>query len=196
MCDGRGVLTVSQYAALGAAESGYRELVEGRLVQSPTASPDHNYACGNLISQLSAQLPAHLQVSYALDVDLELAPADAPGFVRRPDLVVFHRGAVADLVPASEVVLAVEVLSAHSHYTDRRCKRLDYAEAGIPFYWLVDLTAPVSLTALRLTPDRSYEEALPVVEVFEARDPFPLRLVLDQLIDRAPVRTELPTRRS
>ncbi|GLY52032.1 Uma2 family endonuclease [Lentzea sp. NBRC 102530] len=179
MCDGRVVLTVAQYAALGAAESGYRELVEGRLVQSPAASTDHNHACGNLISQLAAQLPAHLQVTYAPEVDLELAPADAPGFVRRPDLVVCHPG--QDLVPASRVVLAVEVVSPHSRYTDRRCKRLDYAEAGIPFYWLVDLTAPVSLTALRLTPERSYEEAPPAVEVFEARDPFPLRLHLDRL---------------
>ncbi|MFD4673470.1 Uma2 family endonuclease [Lentzea sp. NPDC058450] len=174
-------LTVAQYTALGAAESGYAELVEGRLVLSPGALADHNFACGNLISQLSAHLPAHLQVTYALDVNLELAPADAPGFVRRPDLVVCHRSAVQALVPASEVVVAVEVLSTHSHYTDRRCKRLDYAEAGIPFYWLVDLTAPVSLTPLRLTPDRSYEEAPAATETYEARDPFPVRLDLTQL---------------
>lgn len=177
-------LTVAQFAALGAAESGYTELVEGRPVLSPAGLAEHNFACGNLISQLAGQLPAHLQVTYAPDVDLELAPPDAPGFVRRPDLVVFHRGASGqDLVRAREVVLAVEVLSPHSHYTDRLAKRLDYAEAGIPFYWLVDLAEPVSLTPLRLTPARSFEEAPPATTTYEARDPFPVRIELDQLVD-------------
>ncbi|SEP87178.1 Uma2 family endonuclease [Lentzea albida] len=172
-------LTVAQFTALGPAHSGYTELVEGRPVSSPAAAAGHNFACGNLISQLAAQLPAHLRVTYAPDVDLELAPPDAPGFVRRPDVVVFHRGA-SDPVRASEVVLAVEVLSPHSHYTDRRAKRLDYAEARIPFYWLVDAA---SLTPLRLTQEGVFEEAPVATTTYETRDPFPVRIELDQLVD-------------
>ena len=173
-------LTVAQYTALGPADSGYTELVEGRLVLSPASTSAHNFACGNLISQLAGQLPAHLRVTYAPEVDLRLAPADAPGFVRRPDLVVHHRGS-ADLVQACEVVLAVEVLSPHSHYTDRRAKRLDYAEAGIPFYWLVDAA---SLIPLRLTPEGVFEEEPAATTTYETRDPFPVRIELDQLVDR------------
>jgi len=183
MCDGDSVtelLTVAQYAALG--EAGCTELVEGRLIRSPSALTDHNFACGNLIMQLAGQLPEHLQVTYGVDVDLELAPAGRPGFVRRPDLVVFPRGARDGLVRAAEVVLAVEVLSFHSHYTDRRAKRLDYAEAGIPFYWIVDLD-PISLTPLRLTEERVYEEAPAETGVHEAVEPFPLKIQMDQLSD-------------
>ncbi|MDX8143583.1 Uma2 family endonuclease [Lentzea sp. BCCO 10_0061] len=178
------LLTVAQYAALGEAEAGYTELVEGRLIRSPKALAEHNYACGNLIMQLAGQLPEDLQVTYAVEVDLELAPSDKPGFVRRPDLVVFQRGRrTGGLVRAAEVVLAVEVLSSNSHYTDRRAKRLDYAEAGIPFYWIVDLAEPVSLTPLRLTEERVYQEAPAETGVHEAVEPFPLKIQMDLLID-------------
>lgn len=186
MCHGDRVtelLTVAQYAALGEVEAGYTELVEGRLIRSPKALADHNFACGNLIMQLAGQLPEGLQVTYAVDVDLELAPPGEPGFVRRPDLVVFQRGRqTGGLVRAAEVVLAVEVLSSDSHYTDRRAKRLDYAEAGIPFYWLVDLDEPVSLTSLRLT-ERRYQEASAETGVHEAVEPFALKIQLDLLTE-------------
>ncbi|WP_245822650.1 Uma2 family endonuclease [Lentzea waywayandensis] len=177
------LLTVAQYAALGEVEAGYTELVEGRLIRSPKALADHNFACGNLIMQLAGQLPEDLQVTYAVDVDLELAPPGKPGFVRRPDLVVSRRRtAEGGLVRAGEVVLAVEVLSFNSHYTDRRAKRLDYAEAGIPFYWIVDLDEPVSLTPLRLT-ERRYQEASAETGVYEAVEPFPCRIQMDRLTE-------------
>ncbi|MGH3611494.1 MAG: Uma2 family endonuclease [Pseudonocardia sp.] len=47
----------------------------------------------------------------------------------------------------------MEVLSPGSHRTDHVAKRADYADAGIPHYWIVDLdprcrcspaTSPVS----------------------------------------------------
>lgn len=171
------LLTVAQYARLGVAG----ELVEGRLITSPAGLSPHNFACGNLIMQLAGQLPAHLEVVYGPDVDLELAPPDAPGFVRRPDVVVCHRGSQR-LLRAAEVAIAVEVVSPDSRYTDRRAKRLDYAEAGIPFYWIVDL-APLSLTPLRLGQDRRYEDLTASTDVHESAEPFPVRIQLAQLID-------------
>jgi len=170
------LLTVAQYAARG--DTGCAELVEGRLLASPGTLADHNFACGNLITQLAAQLPAHLEVVYSPDVDLELAPPDRPGFVRRPDVVVFRRGTRTQLVRASDVVLAVEVLSPDSHYTDRQAKRLDYAQAGIPHYWIVDLGKPVSLTALRLDEERAFHEVAAADGIYE---PLRLEVRLDQL---------------
>ncbi|MDT0350831.1 hypothetical protein [Pseudonocardia charpentierae] len=58
----------------------------------------HAQALTGLWSQLRPQLPQGFEGITAVDVDLELAPADAPGFSRRPDLVVVRHDAGRDEV--------------------------------------------------------------------------------------------------
>lgn len=183
-----GLLTVAQYAALGETEDGCTELVEGRLIMSPSPQADHNVAGMNLAMQLSVQVPEDLEVIPGLDVDLELAPPDQPGFVRRPDLMVAKRSArkrqraEGGLIKASEVVLVVEILSPSSRRTDYRAKRDEYADAGIPFYWIVDVEEPVSLAPMHLVGTFGYQEAPAETRVYEAVEPFPLKIRVDQLI--------------
>ncbi|OLT02996.1 hypothetical protein BJF90_27145 [Pseudonocardia sp. CNS-004] len=43
--------------------------------------------------------------------------------------------------------LAVEILSTGTRRVDRVLKFSEYAEGGIPRYWIVDLDAPTSLLA-------------------------------------------------
>jgi Uma2 family endonuclease len=180
------LLTIAEYAALGELESGYTELVEGRLLLSPGPTPDHNLASAELYYQLRPQLPDPLAVLQSVDVDLELAPADQPGFARRPDLVVVLRAAKArvraegGLLRASEVVVVVEIVTPDSRRTDTVAKRAEYADAGIPHYWMVDLAKPVSLVAGRLA-DRSGYQDSSATGGFTSVDPFPVLLHLDRL---------------
>lgn len=184
-----GPLTIAQYIALGETEDGYTELVDGRLVMFPNSLIDHARVSLNLLMQIKGQLPDDLEVIPNVDVNLELAPPDAPGFVRRPDLIVVQRSArrrlAAEdgLIRAAEVVLAVEVLSPISHYTDSHTKRAEYAEAGIPFYWIVDLDAPISLAPMHLAGEFGYQDVPPETRVYEAVEPFPLKIQVDRLID-------------
>ncbi|SEQ25450.1 Endonuclease, Uma2 family (restriction endonuclease fold) [Lentzea xinjiangensis] len=184
-----GLLTVAQYAALGETEDGYTELVEGRLIMSPSPLVDHNVAGFNLGMQLAGQLPDDLLLIPDMDVDLELVPPDQPGFVRRPDLIVAQRSArkrqntEGGLIKASEVVLVVEILSPSSRRTDYRAKRDEYADAGIPFYWIIDLDEPVSLAPLHLAGDFGYQEAPAETGTYEAVEPFPLKVQVDRLTD-------------
>ena len=186
---GTGPLTVDQYIALGETEDGYTELVDGRLIMFPNALIVHARASTDLAIQLVGQLPDDLELIPSVDVNLELAPPDKPGFVRRPDFVVIQRSARRrldaedGLIRATEVVLAVEVLSPISRYTDSQTKRAEYAEAGIPFYWIVDPEEPVSLTPLQLAGDSGYREAPAKTGVYEAVEPFSLKIQLDRLID-------------
>lgn len=182
-------MTVAQYAALGETEDGYTELVNGRLIMSPSAIPEHNLAGMNLAMQLVGQLPDELEVILDMDVNLELASPDKPGYVRRPDLIVVRRSArrrrkaEGGLIKASEVVLAVETLSPSSRNTDYRAKRDEYAWAGIPFYWIIDLDEPISLAAMHLAGEFGYQEAPAETRVYEAVEPFPLKIQVDRLID-------------
>jgi Uma2 family endonuclease len=123
-----------------------------------------------------------------VDVDLELAAADRPGFVRRPDLVVVTREALqrveseGGVVRASEVTVAVELVSPGSQRTDHVTKRGEYADAGIPHYWIVDITEPVSLLACHLAGEFGYADRGAVTGTFTATAPFAVEIDLDSLL--------------
>lgn len=181
-------LTVAEYLEIGEVEPGYAELAEGRLELSPSPVFDHGGAAFELGVQLRPQLPAELRIILDMDVDLQLAAADAPGTVRRPDLIVVRRAAgmriraEGGLVLASEVVVAVEIISPSSRRLDNVGKRHEYADAGIPRYWIVDLDEPVSLVACHLAGDFGYVDGGAVTGVFRTTEPFPVEIDLDALL--------------
>ena len=182
------LLTVDEYADLGETDSGYTELLEGRLLMSPSPVPDHNVAVAELLVQLRPQLPDHLEVIPDVDVDLQLAEPDQPGFSRRPDLVIVARAARArlrtegGLIRAGEVLIVVEVVSPGSRRTDYVTKRGEYADAGIPHYWIVDLDKPVSLVDCHLAEGFGYQDGGSITDIFTTTEPFPIRLQLDRLL--------------
>ncbi|MBV9313134.1 MAG: Uma2 family endonuclease [Pseudonocardia sp.] len=179
--------TVAEYLALGETEPGYSELVEGRMIVNPGPSPDHNLAGLGLALALRQQVPADLVVIPDLDVDLELARPDKPGFVRRPDVVVAQRTglkrvrAEGGAIRASEVVLVIEVVSPSSVRTDNVIKRAEYADAGIPHYWIVDLSEPASVLVCHLAGEFGYVDGGWVTGVFGVSDPFRAEIDLNSL---------------
>ncbi|MPY98642.1 MAG: Uma2 family endonuclease [Actinophytocola sp.] len=181
------LLTVAEYAALGEPDFGYTELVEGRLMMSPSPTPRHNIASFELAAQLKPQLPSNLTVVQDVDVDLGLVPADSPGFSRRPDLVIVERAAIdrvgdeGGMLRASEVVVVIEIVSPSSHRIDYKHKHGEYADASIPYYWILDLSDPLSLAASHLAGEFGYQDAPAVTEMFSTSEPFDIQVALNQL---------------
>jgi Uma2 family endonuclease len=181
------LLTIAEYAALGETEPGYTELVEGRLLMSPSPAPKHNIASGELFVQLREQVPPHLQAIQDIDIDLELAASDEPGFSRRPDLIVVARSEVdrvdreGGLLRASAVQVVVEIVSPGSRRTDKISKRSEYEDAGIPWYWIVDFTQPISLVACYCTKEFGYQDHQRVTGTFTTEEPFPVTIDLERL---------------
>ncbi|MGQ0773664.1 MAG: Uma2 family endonuclease [Pseudonocardiales bacterium] len=153
-------------------------------MSSGVTPSDHNFAELEMAMQLRPQLPDHLEVILDVDVDLELADPDQPGFSRRPDLVIVQRSArqrvraVGGLIRACEVSVVAEIVSPGSHRTDHVAKRSEYADAGIPYYWIVDLDEPVSLLDCHLAEGFGYQDSGGVTGVFTTTEPFPVRLHL------------------
>jgi Uma2 family endonuclease len=182
------LLTIGEYAALGETEHGYTELIEGRLIMSPSPVPDHNNAGFELGIALRPRLPEDFEVQLDVDVDLQLASPDEPGSSRRPDLMVVSREArkrvraEGGMIRASEVLLVVEIVSPSSKRTDHVHKRNDYADAGIPNYWIVDIDEPISLTACRLTEQFGYQDDQVATGVFRTEVPFPVEVDLSRLV--------------
>jgi Uma2 family endonuclease len=182
------LLTVREYAQLGEDTQGRTELQEGSLVMSPSPSLDHNTAALRIAVQLGPQLPHHLSTVIDVDMNLDLVPVDEPGgSSRRPDVVVFDAAAKSRLrqeggiLSAHDVVVAIEIVSPGSRRTDNIVKRAEYADAGIPHYWIVDIDGPVSLVSCRLTEKFGYIDDVVATGTFSTEKPFPVTLNLDEL---------------
>jgi len=181
-------LTVAEYAALPEDGEIRYELQEGILVMAPSLITDHQRCLRRLLRELEDQVPDGLEPIPDVDIDLQLVRPAQPGFVRRPDLVVVTCAAIErtrrerGLLRASDVVLALEIISPSSRRMDTVVKHGEYADAGIPHYWVVDLDGDVSLTACHLAGDFGYASAAPSTGIFTAMNPFPVRLVLGGLV--------------
>ena len=112
--------------------------------------------------------------------------AHGPSTVRVPDLVLPLEAGPADEArfDATEILLAVEIVSPGSRRTDYVAKRYDYEQAGIPFYWIIDPDER-RVRCLELV-DRAYRE----IDVPEDGDgvtlprPVPIRFGWDRLLGR------------
>lgn len=163
------------------------ELQEGNLIVKTSPPPKHGHAAFQLGHQLQPQLPSDHLVLMEIDVNLELAPADKPGTVRKPDLYVVSRREAdracssGELVRASGVLLAVEVLSPSSMRMDRVIKFAEYADSGIEHYWMIDLEPPISLRAFHLAGPFGYRESEEATGTYSAQEPFPATIDLTAL---------------
>jgi Uma2 family endonuclease len=143
----QGLWTEAQYLRLGAQTNRLLEFTDG-VIEVPPMPNDRHQAISLLLIQLL------LPVVRARSGTLRHAPLSLrirPGKYREPDLLLllasrdprkqsdFWRG--ADLV--------IEIVSPDNPERDRRVKRADYAEAGIPEYWIVDPLTE-TITVLRL----------------------------------------------
>ena len=186
-----GLLTVADFAALPEDEGHRWELLEGNLLMSPSPRPRHMAASARFDRQLAPQLPSQLESVPDVDVDLALSPADQPGTVRLPDLVVVRRSALArveadgTLLRASDVVIVVEIVSPGSQRMDTVVKRGEYSDAGIPYYWIINLDRPVSLLACHLAGAFGYEDSGELTGRYDSTDPFPISIDLESLVASA-----------
>lgn len=182
------LLTVEEWEALGETEC-RAELVAGLVVEEEPATWNHNNGQDNLKASLQAQLSRE-QWAVGRDQGVYLR-REFPPTDRVPDLVVIPR-AVYDgakhSVEKTDVVLVVEFLSQGGRRRDLVVKRAEYAEAGIPHYWIIDLEAADPATrflALELGSDGQYHEQEGVFdgERVAVTEPFEVSFAIADLME-------------
>lgn len=157
------LLTLEEWDALPEDVSRQFELVDGVLQMSPRPTLNHQIAITLLCAQLNGALMAH-QLIAVPEVDVALVEAFPP-LLRAPDIVIVSLAdARAGLkrCRADQVRLAIEIISPGTARVDRVAKMADYAEAGIPNYWIVDLDGEVTLDAFTLV-DTTYQPSMTAV---------------------------------
>jgi Uma2 family endonuclease len=179
----RDLVTLEEWDALELDEARRWELVEGGIVMTPRPRPLHQIVSKNLTRLLDERRPHSLAVLQEVEVTVE---ARFPPTVRDPDLVVVNRSVVDRnpvRVDALDVVLVIEIVSPGSRRTDRVMKAYEYAKAGIPHYWIVDLDAePDERFLMHVLRDGTYQRAGALVgDRVQTNEPVALDFALDEL---------------
>ena len=174
-----GPYTLCDLDALSEDGKGY-ELAEGWLTELP-ASAWHDHGAGRFKEILEAAA-----ARAGADVYVAGGPNDVttPAGIRKPDVFVVPRdvarSAIGRRVRAyyvSDLLLVAEVVSPRSgsEGTDRVQKTGEYAKAGIPLYWIIELDPDLKITVLSLGED-AYELAAEARagHVLSVEEPFPV----------------------
>ncbi|MGW2746147.1 Uma2 family endonuclease [Streptomyces sp. NPDC001450] len=116
----------------------HTELIDGSLVFVSPQRRFHSLMIDLLVAGLRSTVPKHLKVRRKMTVVLNRR--NGP----EPDVSVLRAEAEGGLdqtrYEARHVVLAVEVVSPDSEERDHDTKPRKYAAAGIPHFWLVEMT--------------------------------------------------------
>jgi Uma2 family endonuclease len=174
-------VTAEEYESWSAEQCAGIEIVDGMVVVSPSASKRHN----RLARVLANALDTAAGPDWNADTDFDVRLQDVPLTNRRPDVVVYRADTI-DITPTrpEHVLLAAEIVSPGSETTDRVVKLDQYANAGIPFYWRVELTPtriPVVYTYLLDSASRRYRDGDVYTGLVKATVPFPVEVDLSIL---------------
>ena len=155
------------------------ELLEGRVVVSPSPSVPHGIVTTNLTLLLGPACPPHLRI-FGSPTDWV---ADAQS-VLEPDLCVVRKADTAGRRLTGTPLLVVEILSPSTRRRDLQVKRRLYEAGGVPAYWLIDPTGP-RLTLLELDATGRYTQRADLIgtATYEATIPYPVTVDLARLLD-------------
>jgi Uma2 family endonuclease len=156
------------------------ELVDGWLIElSPNTRHDFLASrLGRIIERAAEDAGAAVYVQAPMDIS-------TPAGVRRPDVGIMRADTAAtarelgmSLYHGADLLLAVEVVSrgSGSEREDRVRKVGEYADAGIPQYWIVDFDPHPKIQILRLSEGRHYGEPvnLLAIDTLKVTEPFPI----------------------
>ncbi len=145
------------------------ELSNGVVSMSPGPSTEHQLAVVKLTSHLDAFVSSHsLGVVLTAPYDVRLFP----GTIRQPDVLFLreeHRDRLEDKLLNGAPDWVAEVISPGTREADEITKLAEYAQAGVPEYWLID---PENKTVrMFVLADGEYELASTLAEDETAASP-------------------------
>lgn len=132
------LMTAAQFDQIPYEKGQRQELLDGELIEMPSATPEHNYIAAQLSWHLVSFMAAH---SYGCVIP-ETEFATGPERRQRPDLAVLSSEAWQRMdrrrVPAVEMpLIAVEVVSPSESASILNRKINAYIEVGVKEVWII-----------------------------------------------------------
>jgi|SRR5215472_5524858 len=130
------------------------EIVDGYVVPREQRSREHQKVATRLSLALETAAVQQMRKSggvecYETNTEVDVLLWEVPPTARKPDAVLHRCLSDIEQLGARHVLIAAEVLSTWSGRRDRVYKMSDYADAGIPHYWLVALDKVGAVTIER-----------------------------------------------
>ena len=160
-----------------------RELLDGVLLVSPSPTAAHQTIAGRLMVALEQNCPDEYDVTQGVEVRISRKRS----FI--PDVLVTTAAAAARRTAKyepHEVILAVEIVSDGSQAMDRITKPALYAQAGIPFYWRIEIEdGTLVVYTYRIDPvDEVYAQTGRWTTSVDTDEPFPVKLSIARVTPR------------
>jgi Uma2 family endonuclease len=130
------------------------EIVDGYVVPREQRSRDHQKVSTRLSLALETAAVQQMRKTggaecYETNNEVDVLLWEVPPTARKPDAVLHRCVPDGEELAAGHVLIAAEVLSTWSGRRDRVHKMSDYADAGIPHYWLVSFDKVGAVTIER-----------------------------------------------
>ena len=181
-------LTEAQYDGLPDRVRTLIEVIDGNVIVCPGGTPGHGDVTRTLAIRLGAARPAQpcTRVCTGAAVHfIKRSRSDGTLSFRRPDISVSRCTDKDAKLFARDTLMAVEVVTPASGYTDTVDKLAEYAYEGIPLYLLAFLEGDPYLKMIqeyRLDwPSRTYQLAHTHMDELTLKDPFPVSIVFGEL---------------
>ncbi len=110
------------------------ELIEGRLIEKALQGRRHIRSV-NVLNELSV-----LRASSVVEVSVQNTDIISEFNAPEPDLTLLRRDRDVTKVPGVEDILLIVEVSDLTVLFDRKVKLRIYAEAGVPEYWIVNIS--------------------------------------------------------
>ncbi|WP_433374942.1 Uma2 family endonuclease [Actinoplanes sp. CA-142083] len=152
--------TLDDLAAMNAGDRHgrrYELSPDGTLSITPMADSEHAVVASRLVAWLATDGWPADQILQAVGVRIPGSDGDGG---RIPDLTLWSAPQPRSVwLALADLLLVVEIVSPGSAATDEVVKVREYAEAGIPRYWMVERDAAQTVTLHVLGADKVYEVA-------------------------------------
>lgn len=165
-------------------EDGHRrELLDGTLIMSPSPSGAHQIIAGLLMATLREGCPDTFEVTQGVEIRFSRQRSFIPDVLAVTEAAAARRTSKYE---PHEVVLAVEVVSPGSQSMDRVMKPALYAQAGIPFYWRVEVEdGNVVVYTYRIDAVHEvYQETGRWTKFVDTGEPWPVNLSISRITPR------------
>ncbi len=185
-------LTLEQWEAMPEDICRRIEVVDGHVIFMESPSEDHQGAALTLPMALNSWMRDHAKrhgLCLRIRQEYDLRLGDDLLHHRKPDVIVYRCVERGKRPRPEDTLLVIEIISPTSRVQDKIDKLGEYADAGVPHYWIVETrNGAVSTVTWYALPedDKRYEvracwTPAETPEGIRAEEPFPVRITWDEL---------------